>query len=594
MWEKLKQLARRYDEIGELLEVPEIYADPKKLRALTREQKELSAVVETYRAYQKCEDDIVQALELVSDPELKDMAQEELNTAKAEKERLFDELRVLLLPRDPNDDKNVIVEIRGGVGGEESALFAADLYRMYAMYAEKRGYRVELLNYNDTELGGVKEADFIVSGDGAYSRFKFESGVHRVQRVPETETQGRIHTSTVTVAVMPEALVIVDSLATVQYASPAARRFGIIHDQAMALAEIRDIVKLVSTDSVVRERELTIPLHGRTRTGVVNTNGKGVEAGKPLPEDTLYLHVRVGQIADNLFAIFISDMSEQRRFEIMRRDFVTNVSHELKTPAGAISLLAETIGDAADDPDAVKYFSGRISKESERLTELVHRLIDLQKAQSAAAMLNAERLSVLSVAREALAENQVKAESKHISLVLSVNGRQVLVHANAEELAKEAEQNLDVFVVADHETIKTAVKNLVENAINYSPEHTTVAVGIGIESGKVAIRVVDQGIGIPAASLSRIFERFYRVDPARSRETGGTGLGLAITKHCVEDCGGTISVWSREGEGSTFTITMPQASGATEPDHPADSANDNTREKKQSGHSTTTENEENH
>ena len=382
-------------------------------------------------------------------------------------------------------------------------------------------------------------------------------------RVPVQSTERQL------VAVMPEALVVVDSLATVQYASPAARRFGIIHDQAMALAEIRDIVKLVSTDSVVRERELTIPLHGRTRTGV-------------------------GQIADNLFAIFISDMSEQRRFEIMRRDFVTNVSHELKTPAGAISLLAETIGDAADDPDAVKYFSGRISKESERLTELVHRLIDLQKAQSAAAMLNAERLSVLSVAREALAENQVKAESKHISLVLSVNGRQVLVHANAEELAKEAEQNLDVFVVADHETIKTAVKNLVENAINYSPEHTTVAVGIGIESGKVAIRVVDQGIGIPAASLSRIFERFYRVDPARSRETGGTGLGLAITKHCVEDCGGTISVWSREGEGSTFTITMPQASGAAEPDHPADSANDNTREKKQSGHSTTTENEENH
>lgn len=204
MWEKLKQLARRYDEIGELLEVPEIYADPKKLRTLTREQKELSTVVETYRAYQKCEDDIVQALELVSDPELKDMAQEELNTAKAEKERLFDELRVLLLPRDPNDDKNVIVEIRGGVGGEESALFAADLYRMYAMYAEKRGYRVELLNYNDTELGGVKEADFIVSGDGAYSRFKFESGVHRVQRVPETESGGRVHTSTATVAVLPE------------------------------------------------------------------------------------------------------------------------------------------------------------------------------------------------------------------------------------------------------------------------------------------------------------------------------------------------------------------------------------------------------
>ena len=204
MWEKLKQLARRYDEIGELLEVPEIYADPKKLRALTREQKELSAVVETYRAYQKCEDDIVQALELVSDPELKDMAQEELNTAKAEKERLFDELRVLLLPRDPNDDKNVIVEIRGGVGGEESALFAADLFRMYEMYAERKGFSVEIINRSETELGGIREIDFIVGGANAFSRFRFESGVHRVQRVPETETQGRIHTSTCTVAVLPE------------------------------------------------------------------------------------------------------------------------------------------------------------------------------------------------------------------------------------------------------------------------------------------------------------------------------------------------------------------------------------------------------
>jgi len=266
--------------------------------------------------------------------------------------------------------------------------------------------------------------------------------------------------------------------------------------------------------------------------------------------------VRVGQISDDLFAIFISDMSEQRRFEIMRRDFVTNVSHELKTPAGAISLLAETIGDAADDPDMVKYFAGRVSKESERLTELVHRLIDLQKAQSTAAVLNAERLSVLALAREAIVENQVKAESKHINLVLSLNGKQKLVHVEGAENAVDQD---DVFINADHETIKTAVKNLVENAVNYSPEHTTVAVGVGSGDGKVSIRVVDQGIGIPESSLDRIFERFYRVDPARSRETGGTGLGLAITKHCVQDCGGTIAVWSREGEGSTFTITLPQA-----------------------------------
>ncbi|MBE7009766.1 MAG: peptide chain release factor 1 [Ruminococcaceae bacterium] len=204
MWEKLQEIARRYDEIGELLEIPEIYADPGQLRKLTLEQKELEGVVTAYRAYRKAEGVIAESEELLSDPELADMAREELKAAKEDRERLYDELRVLLLPRDPNDSKNVIMELRGGVGGEESALFAYDLYRMYSMYAEKRGWKIELMNYNDTELGGVKEADFVVSGDGAYSRLKYESGVHRVQRVPETESGGRVHTSTATVAVLPE------------------------------------------------------------------------------------------------------------------------------------------------------------------------------------------------------------------------------------------------------------------------------------------------------------------------------------------------------------------------------------------------------
>lgn len=280
-------------------------------------------------------------------------------------------------------------------------------------------------------------------------------------RVPVQSTERQL------IAVMPEALIVVDSLASVTYVSPGAQRFGIVEDSAMTLAEIRDILRLVSTDSVVRERELSIPLDRAARAAAKNTDGKGIEAGKFRPSDTLYLHVRVGQISDDLFSIFISDMSEQRRFEIMRRDFVTNVSHELKTPAGAISLLAETIGDAADDPGMVKYFAGRISKESERLTELVHRLIDLQKAQSMAAVLNAERLSVLALVREAIVENQVKAESKHINLVLSLNGKQKLVHV---EGAVNAVDEDDLFINADHETIKTAVKNLVENAVNYSPE----------------------------------------------------------------------------------------------------------------------------
>ena len=204
MWEKLEQIARRCAEIGELLTVPEIYGDAKELRRLTQEQKELEPVAQCYEDYRRAERTIAEATELLSDAELRDMAQEELRQAKADKERLYEELRVLLLPRDPNDGKNVIMELRGGVGGEESALFAADLYRMYSMYAEKHGWKIELLNYNDTELGGVKEADFILNGAGAWSRLKFESGVHRVQRVPETEAGGRIHTSTVTVAVLPE------------------------------------------------------------------------------------------------------------------------------------------------------------------------------------------------------------------------------------------------------------------------------------------------------------------------------------------------------------------------------------------------------
>ena len=185
MWEKLEQIARRCAEIGELLTVPEIYGDAKELRRLTQEQKELEPVAQCYEDYRRAERTIAEATELLADAELRDMAQEELRQAKADKERLYEELRVLLLPRDPNDGKNVIMELRGGVGGEESALFAADLYRMYSMYAEKHGWKLELLNYNDTELGGVKEADFILNCAGAWSRLKFESGVHRVQRVPE-------------------------------------------------------------------------------------------------------------------------------------------------------------------------------------------------------------------------------------------------------------------------------------------------------------------------------------------------------------------------------------------------------------------------
>ena len=204
MLEKLQAVENRYEELCFRSEQPDFYADPKRAAAFLREKNELEPVVETFRAYNRASRDMEEAQDLMADPEMRELCQETFQKAKTDKENLYRELQVLLLPKDPNDGKNVIMEIRGGVGGEESALFAHSLFRMYAMYAAARGWKIELMNYNETELGGVKEADFVISGAGAYSRLKYESGVHRVQRVPETESGGRVHTSTATVAVLPE------------------------------------------------------------------------------------------------------------------------------------------------------------------------------------------------------------------------------------------------------------------------------------------------------------------------------------------------------------------------------------------------------
>lgn len=205
MLDKLEKVALRLSEVEQQLSDPSVYGDVEKMTKLSREQKELQPVVDTYRDYQRAMQDHDDALEMLGDAELRDLAQEELQNAKAEMERLSEELKLLLLPRDPNDDKNVILEIRGGVGGEEGALFAADLLRMYTMYAERKGWQLSIVSENMTELGGVKEVCATIEGDGAYSRLKYEAGTHRVQRVPETESSGRIQTSAATVAIMPEA-----------------------------------------------------------------------------------------------------------------------------------------------------------------------------------------------------------------------------------------------------------------------------------------------------------------------------------------------------------------------------------------------------
>ena len=209
MLNKLKAVEQRYSEIGEKLVMPEIISDNEQYRKLMKEHSQLTPLIEKYREYSAAVKAAEEAKALLDegglDPDFKELAQEELAENKKIIEETTEELKVLLLPRDPNDDRNVIIEIRGGAGGEEAALFAANLMRMYTMYAESRGWKTETMNINETELGGIKEVSFMIEGDGAYSRFKYESGVHRVQRVPETETSGRIHTSTVTVAVLPEA-----------------------------------------------------------------------------------------------------------------------------------------------------------------------------------------------------------------------------------------------------------------------------------------------------------------------------------------------------------------------------------------------------
>ncbi len=209
MIEKLKEVEKRYDDISKQLLEPDIYNDQVRYTKLMKEHKMLTPLIEKYREYRAAEDTVSEAAQLLSeggmDPDFKQMVEDELSEAKSKIERLTEDIKILLLPTDPNDEKNVIVEIRGGAGGEEAALFAGVLYRMYNMYAESKRWKVEMLSANETGIGGMKEVSFIIEGEGAYSRLKFESGVHRVQRVPETEASGRIHTSTVTVAVLPEA-----------------------------------------------------------------------------------------------------------------------------------------------------------------------------------------------------------------------------------------------------------------------------------------------------------------------------------------------------------------------------------------------------
>ena len=259
----------------------------------------------------------------------------------------------------------------------------------------------------------------------------------------------------------------------------------------------------------------------------------------PIGDGTRELLVRVLPLGvTGIICVLIFDESEMRRLDSVRRDFVANISHELKTPIGALSILSEAVLGASDDPDAITKFATRMQIEAKRLTELVQEIIDLSRLQDDDPLKRAEPVSISDAVREAIDQSKLHADSKNISLVVST--------AEGDE------------VLGDRLQITTAIQNLVDNAISYSGESTRVAVAVKVIDNLVELSISDQGIGIPEKDLERIFERFYRVDPARSRMTGGTGLGLSIVKHIINNHGGDISVWSVEGAGSTFTIRFPK------------------------------------
>ncbi|MFA1551365.1 sensor histidine kinase [Actinomadura chokoriensis] len=323
-------------------------------------------------------------------------------------------------------------------------------------------------------------------------------------------------------SVLRSSAVVVDGEDRVLRASSAARAYGLVSGDRLVVDEVLAMTRLVRRDGEIRETEIQVgPTGARSRA------------------DGRWFAVRVAPLGSHgLVLVLAEDLTDMHRTEAIRRDFVANVSHELKTPVGALSLLAETVEGAADDPEAVRRFAGRMQYESVRLTNLVQDLMTLSRVQGDEPLPDLKPVDLDEVMAEALERCQFKASAKDI------------------ELASGGEDGLHVH--ADQELLVTAVRNLVENAVAYSPEHTRVVVSTRrCDDRQVEVNVSDQGIGIPDGEIGRIFERFYRVDQARSRQTGGTGLGLAIVKHVTGKHGGDVTVWSKEGHGSTFTIRLP-------------------------------------
>ncbi len=338
---------------------------------------------------------------------------------------------------------------------------------------------------------------------------------------PEPVTQSELPAGTAEVlAALPSSAVVLDPADQVLRASSAARAYGIVRGSELVIGDLLALARQVRRDGVIRETEIEV-------------------AVRKFGPDATSFAVRVAPLGGTgLVLVLAEDQTERRRVEAVRRDFVANISHELKTPVGALSLLAETVADASDDPDAVRQFTGRMQQETSRLTSVIQDLITLSRIQGAEPMAEPERIDIATVVEEALDAVQTAAGTKEIELISS--GLE------------------DKVVLGDEGLLATALRNLVSNAVAYSPERTRVSILAETTDTAVEISVADQGIGIPAQDLERVFERFYRVDAARSRATGGTGLGLAIVKHIMTHHRGEVTVWSKEGSGSTFTLRLPR------------------------------------
>ncbi len=331
-------------------------------------------------------------------------------------------------------------------------------------------------------------------------------------------------------AVLGSVGIVVDAGDAVVKASPAAYAHGLVRDGELVHAELRHLARQVRRDGIIRESTLDL--------------AKG-----PVGTGTVTMGARVAPLSSAYVLLLVDDQTQARRVEEIRRDFVANVSHELKTPVGGLALLAEAVQNAKDDPEAVARFAKRMRKESKRLTRLVQEIVDLSRLQVADTLHEPVRVDVALAAAEAAEGSRLVADAKHIEIDLDVGTR-----------------SCEIF--GDAELIITAIGNLIDNAVAYSAEDTRVAVSVRRVTvdgdDLVVVAVADQGHGIPASEQERVFERFYRIDPARSRATGGTGLGLAIVKHVAGNHGGEVTLWSEPGQGSTFTLRLPVAPMAAE------------------------------